>query len=207
MGRVEPRVTRCRRASTSTSPGPEPRDEALAGLARRGPRATRRTPATRASGFPTRGTPTGSRRSSRATSRPSSTSGSCSRNKGVHLLLEALRGFDARARRSSASALPRTSSSGWRAPPDEPTLFTGPFEHRHLVHLLPLARRDGRPVDLPGGLRHGRGRGRGGRLPAARRAPLRPSPRSRPRSRPSTRRSSATSPRSRPATPPISVPS
>ena len=56
-------------------------------------------------------------------------------NKGVHLLLEALRGLDARAvivgfgdYREELEAM---------APPR--TLFTGPLEHRHLVHLLPLA--------------------------------------------------------------------
>jgi glycosyltransferase involved in cell wall biosynthesis len=56
-------------------------------------------------------------------------------NKGVHLLLEALRGLDARAvivgfgdYRAQLERL---------APPR--TLFTGPLEHRHLVHLLPLA--------------------------------------------------------------------
>src|SRR5204863_3397503 len=56
-------------------------------------------------------------------------------NKGVHVLLEALRGLDARAvivgfgdYRAELEAL---------APPR--TLFTGPLEHRHLVHLLPLA--------------------------------------------------------------------
>jgi glycosyltransferase involved in cell wall biosynthesis len=57
------------------------------------------------------------------------------RNKGVHLLLEALRELDARAvvvgfgdyrRELEAMAGPRT-------------LFTGPLEHRHLVHLIPLA--------------------------------------------------------------------
>jgi glycosyltransferase involved in cell wall biosynthesis len=56
-------------------------------------------------------------------------------NKGVHLLLEALRGVDARAlvvgfgdyrRRLEELAPPRT-------------LYTGPLEHRHLVHLIPLA--------------------------------------------------------------------
>jgi glycosyltransferase involved in cell wall biosynthesis len=56
-------------------------------------------------------------------------------NKGVHLLLEALRGLDARAvivgfgdyrEELEAAAPPRT-------------LFTGALEHRHLVHLLPLA--------------------------------------------------------------------
>jgi glycosyltransferase involved in cell wall biosynthesis len=56
-------------------------------------------------------------------------------NKGVHVLLEALRGLDARAvvvgfgdYRAELEAL---------APPR--TLFTGALEHRHLVHLLPLA--------------------------------------------------------------------
>jgi glycosyltransferase involved in cell wall biosynthesis len=56
-------------------------------------------------------------------------------NKGVHVLLEALREVDARAvivgfgdYRSELEAL-----AGPR------TLFTGPLEHRHLVHLLPLA--------------------------------------------------------------------
>jgi glycosyltransferase involved in cell wall biosynthesis len=56
-------------------------------------------------------------------------------NKGVHVLLEALRSVDARAvivgfgdyrAELEAAAPPRT-------------LFTGPLEHRHLVHLLPLA--------------------------------------------------------------------
>jgi glycosyltransferase involved in cell wall biosynthesis len=56
-------------------------------------------------------------------------------NKGVHLLLEALHELDARAvivgfgdYRGELEEL---------APPR--TLFTGPLEHRHLVHLLPLA--------------------------------------------------------------------
>jgi glycosyltransferase involved in cell wall biosynthesis len=55
-------------------------------------------------------------------------------NKGVHVLLEALRDVDARAvivgfgdYRAQLEEL---------APPR--TLFTGPLEHRHLVHLLPL---------------------------------------------------------------------
>jgi glycosyltransferase involved in cell wall biosynthesis len=61
--------------------------------------------------------------------------GRLSRNKGVHLLLEALVGIDARAvivgfgedrAELEAAAPPRT-------------LFTGPLEHRHLVHLLPVA--------------------------------------------------------------------
>ena len=56
-------------------------------------------------------------------------------NKGVHLLLEAISDLDARAvvvgfgdYREQLERL---------APPG--TLFTGPLEHRHLVHLLPLA--------------------------------------------------------------------
>ena len=55
-------------------------------------------------------------------------------NKGVHVLLEALRGLDARAvvvgfgdYRVELEAM---------APPG--TLFTGALEHRHLIHLLPL---------------------------------------------------------------------
>jgi glycosyltransferase involved in cell wall biosynthesis len=56
-------------------------------------------------------------------------------NKGVHVLLEAMREVDARTvvvgfgdyrRELEATAPPRT-------------LFTGPLEHRHLVHLLALA--------------------------------------------------------------------
>ena len=56
-------------------------------------------------------------------------------NKGVHVLFEAARGLDARLLvvgfgdyREQLEAL---------APPG--TLFTGALEHRHLVHLLPLA--------------------------------------------------------------------
>ena len=57
------------------------------------------------------------------------------KNKGVHLLLEALDGVDARTvvvgfgdYRGELEAM---------AGPN--TLFTGPLEHRHLVHLIPLA--------------------------------------------------------------------
>src|SRR4030095_6997428 len=58
------------------------------------------------------------------------------RNKGVHLLLEALRDVDARGvvvrfgdYRTELEAI-----AGDRV------LFTGPLEHRHLVHLIPLAK-------------------------------------------------------------------
>jgi glycosyltransferase involved in cell wall biosynthesis len=60
------------------------------------------------------------------------------RNKGVHVLLEALRGIDARAvvvgfgdYRAGLESLAATL-------PEPTTLFTGPLEHRHLRHLLPL---------------------------------------------------------------------
>jgi glycosyltransferase involved in cell wall biosynthesis len=61
--------------------------------------------------------------------------GKLMRNKGVHLLLEALEGLDARAVivgfGEDRAALER------QAGPD--VLFTGALEHRHLVHLLALA--------------------------------------------------------------------
>jgi glycosyltransferase involved in cell wall biosynthesis len=56
-------------------------------------------------------------------------------NKGVHVLFEALRGLDARTVvvgfGDYRAELERTAP--------ERTLFTGPFEHRHLVNLIPLA--------------------------------------------------------------------
>jgi glycosyltransferase involved in cell wall biosynthesis len=55
-------------------------------------------------------------------------------NKGVHVLLEALRRLDARAIvvgfGDYRARLEQLAPAG--------TLFTGPLEHRHLVHLLPL---------------------------------------------------------------------
>ena len=61
--------------------------------------------------------------------------GKLMRNKGVHVLLEALHGVDARAvvvgfgeDRTDLEELAGTD-----------VLFTGPLEHRHLVHLLALA--------------------------------------------------------------------
>jgi len=56
-------------------------------------------------------------------------------NKGVHLLLEALREVDARA--VIVGFGDYRDELEHMAPPR--TLFTGPLEHRHLVHLLPLA--------------------------------------------------------------------
>jgi glycosyltransferase involved in cell wall biosynthesis len=60
-------------------------------------------------------------------------------NKGVHLLLDALRGLDARAVIVGFGDHRRALEQQARTLPDGQTLFTGPLEHRHLVHLLPLA--------------------------------------------------------------------
>src|SRR5205807_9416997 len=56
-------------------------------------------------------------------------------NKGVHVLLEVLRDIDARA--VIVGFGDYREELEHIAPPR--TLFTGPLEHRHLVHLLPLA--------------------------------------------------------------------
>jgi glycosyltransferase involved in cell wall biosynthesis len=57
------------------------------------------------------------------------------RNKGVHLLLEALQSVDARAVIVGFGDYREELEP--MAGPD--VLFTGPLEHRHLVHLIPLA--------------------------------------------------------------------
>jgi glycosyltransferase involved in cell wall biosynthesis len=57
------------------------------------------------------------------------------RNKGVHLLLEALRDVQARAVIVGFGDYRAELES--MAGPD--VVFTGPLEHRHLVHLIPLA--------------------------------------------------------------------
>jgi glycosyltransferase involved in cell wall biosynthesis len=56
-------------------------------------------------------------------------------NKGVHVLLDALREVDARAVIVGFGDYREELERA--APPG--TLFTGPLEHRHLAHLLPLA--------------------------------------------------------------------
>ena len=56
-------------------------------------------------------------------------------NKGVHVLFEALRGVEARTVVVGFGDYRRELERV--APPR--TLFTGPLEHRHLVHLIPLA--------------------------------------------------------------------
>jgi glycosyltransferase involved in cell wall biosynthesis len=60
------------------------------------------------------------------------------RNKGVHLLLEALDGLDARAVIVGFGDY-RRDLERLAEEHGERVLFTGPLEHRHLVHLLPLA--------------------------------------------------------------------
>src|SRR5919198_72267 len=113
---------------------PRPRDEALAGLleeARRDPpnpgNARERLPdegnAARLEAFFERDEPT------------VLYFGKLLYNKGVHLLLEALRELDARAVivgfGDYRAELEAAAPAG--------TLFTGALEHRHLAHLLPLA--------------------------------------------------------------------
>jgi glycosyltransferase involved in cell wall biosynthesis len=56
-------------------------------------------------------------------------------NKGVHVLFEALRGLDAR---TVVVGFGDYRTELERLAPER-TLFTGPFEHRHLVNLIPLA--------------------------------------------------------------------
>ncbi len=57
------------------------------------------------------------------------------RNKGVHVLLEALHGIDARTVIVGFGE-DRAELEGFAG---QDVLFTGPLEHRHLVHLLALA--------------------------------------------------------------------
>jgi glycosyltransferase involved in cell wall biosynthesis len=113
---------------------PEPRDEALAGLlaeVRRDPpnpgSANERLPdegnAERLAAFFAGNEPT------------VVYFGKLIENKGVHLLLDALRDLDARAVIVGFGDFRGELEE--RAPAR--TLFTGPLEHRHLVHLLPLA--------------------------------------------------------------------
>ena len=92
------------------------------------------------------------------------------RNKGVHVLFEALRDVDARAvvvgfgdyreelEANGAAAHALHRAAGAPAPREAD----------------PAHRRDGRAVDLPRGVRHGRGRGGRRGIAAARREPLGP---------------------------------
>ena len=112
---------------------PEPRDEALAALLEEA-RADPPNPGSREERLPDEGNAVRLARFF-AEERPTVVYfGKLIENKGVHVLLEALAGLDARAIvvgfgdfREELEAL---------APPG--VLFTGPLEHRHLRHLLPL---------------------------------------------------------------------
>jgi glycosyltransferase involved in cell wall biosynthesis len=113
--------------------GPEPREEALAALLEEA-RADPPNPKNREERQPDEGN---AGRFARffADGRPTVVYfGKLIENKGVHVLLEALAGLDARAVvvgfgdfREELEALAPLG-----------TLFTGPLEHRHLRHLLPL---------------------------------------------------------------------
>src|SRR4051794_13362959 len=59
-------------------------------------------------------------------------------NKGVHLLLDAIRGLDVRAVVVGFGDHRRALELQAHTLPAGQTLFTGPLEHRHLMHLLPL---------------------------------------------------------------------
>jgi glycosyltransferase involved in cell wall biosynthesis len=113
---------------------PEPREQALAALveeARRDPP----NPGSREERLPDEGNPERLAAFLAGDEPTVVYFGKLIRNKGVQLLLEAVEGLDARVvivgfgdYRHALEAL---------APPR--TLFTGPLEHRHLVHLLALA--------------------------------------------------------------------
>ena len=98
--------------------------------------ATRRTPGTANERLPDEGNAAPARALLRGGELPTVLYfGKLLYNKGVHLLVEALHGIDARGvivgfgdyRQRLEELAPRH------------TLFTGPLEHRHLVHLIPLA--------------------------------------------------------------------
>ena len=71
--------------------------------------------------------------------------GKLSREKGVHLLLEALARVDARAVVVGFGP----ARAELDAAAGERVLFTGPLEHRHLAHLWPLARASVTPSVFP----------------------------------------------------------
>ncbi len=137
VGRVEPVV--------EVPPGvdvelwvPEPRDAALAGLLEEA-RADPPNPGNASERLPDEGNGTRLEDFFAAAGPVVVYFGKLIENKGVQLLLEALRGLDARAvivgfgdYRGELEAQARTLPAGQ-------TLFTGPLEHRHLAHLLPLA--------------------------------------------------------------------
>ena len=175
-GRRRPRragVRGAARASTSTSSCRRTRAEALAELlaeARGRPAEPRQR---RASGCPTRATRSGSPTFLAGDAPTVVYFGKLIENKGVQLLLEALDGArcargDRRLRR-----LPRRARAAGRRAAGERVLFTGPLEHRHLVHLLPLADAAVVPSIFPEAFGMVAAEAAAVRLPAARRPPLR----------------------------------
>ena len=140
VGHVEPRARgaagrrrrRVRRRSRATRRSPALLDEA---------RADPPNPGNASERLPDEGNADAARRASSPATGPTVVYfGKLIENKGVHLLLEALRGARRARGRSSASATTAPSSSAQaRDAAGGQTLFTGPLEHRHLVHLLPLA--------------------------------------------------------------------
>jgi glycosyltransferase involved in cell wall biosynthesis len=110
---------------------PEPRDVALARLLEE----SRRDPPRRSERDPDDGNAERLDEFLRAPEPTAVYVGKLSREKGVHVLLEALQQVDARAVivgfGPAREELEETAG--------ERALFTGPLEHRHLVHLWPLA--------------------------------------------------------------------
>jgi glycosyltransferase involved in cell wall biosynthesis len=112
---------------------PEPRDEALAALLDEA-RADPSNPGNREERLPDEGN-AGRLARFFADEQPTVVYfGKLMENKGVHVLLEALAGLDARAIVVGFGDF-REDLEAW-APLG--TVFTGPLEHRHLRHLLPL---------------------------------------------------------------------
>jgi glycosyltransferase involved in cell wall biosynthesis len=110
---------------------PAPRDAALAALLEE----CRRDPARRSERDPDEGNADRLEQFFRGDAPTVVYVGKLSREKGVHLLLEALRRIEARALVvgfGPARAELEEAAGG-------EVLFTGPLEHRHLVHLWPLA--------------------------------------------------------------------
>ncbi len=127
--------TRFRRASTSRS-GARNRARLRLRHSLPKPAAIRRIPATRTSASRTSETPSVSQQFLAGDEPTVVYFGKLLHNKGVHVLLDALAGLDARVvvvgfgdYRAELEQL----ATGQRV------LFTGPLEHRHLVHLLALA--------------------------------------------------------------------
>ena len=127
--------SRCRRGSTSRRSCPQERGEALADLLAEA-RADPPNPGNREERLPDEGNAARLEAFLEGDEPTVVYFGKLIGNKGVHVLLEALDGLDARAvivgfgdfRAELERPRPRRGSSS-----------PGPFEHRHLAHLLPLA--------------------------------------------------------------------